>query len=116
MLNDYTGKVYLACGYTDMRKNIDGLAGMVQRQFHLEPCQRALFLFCGRRKDRIKGLYWEEDGFLLLYKRLEAGQFQWPRNGEEARQITAQQYRWLMEGLEIEQAKANRPVSGLRTI
>ena len=44
--------------------------------------QNALFLFCGRRKDRIKGLYWEGDGFVLLYKRLESGSFQWPRNGE----------------------------------
>ena len=108
--------VYLACGYTDLRQGIDGLAGKVQQQFHLEPFERALFLFCGRRKDRIKGLYWEEDGFVLLYKRLEAGRYQWPRDGEEAKQITAQQYRWLMEGLEIEQAKANRPVTGLRTI
>ena len=63
-----------------------------------------------------QGLYWEEDGFLLLYKRLEAGRFQWPRDGEEAKQITAQQYRWLMEGLEIEQAKANRPVTGVSTV
>ena len=107
MLNDFTCgcPVYLACGYTDLRRGIDGLAGLVQQQFHLNPYQRALFLFCGRRKDRIKGLYWEEDGFLLVYKRLEAGRFQWPRDGEEAKRITAQQYRWLMEGLEIEQRK-----------
>lgn len=53
---------------------------------------------------------------MLLYKRLEDGKFQWPRNGEEARQITPQQYRWLMEGLEIEQPKAHKPVSGLSMI
>ena len=118
MLNDFkcACPVYLACGYTDLRRGIDGLVGIVEREFHLDPYQNALFLFCGRRKDRIKGLYWEGDGFVLLYKRLEAGRYQWPRDGEEAKQITAQQYRWLMEGLEIEQAKANRPVTGLRTI
>lgn len=89
---------------------------MVQGQFGLDPFQKALFLFCGRRKDRIKGLYWEGNGFVLLYKRLEDGKFQWPRNGEEARQLTPQQYRWLMEGLEIEQPKAHKPVSGLSMI
>ncbi len=116
MLNDFkcSCPVYLACGYTDLRKGIDSLAGMVQRQFGLDPFQDALFLFCGRRKDRLKGLYWEGDGFLLVYKRLEAGSFQWPRNSEEAKRITAQQYRWLMEGLSVEQPKANRPLSGLK--
>lgn len=116
MLNDFKCgcPVYLACGYTDLRKGIDGLAGMVQREFHLDPFQEALFLFCGRRKDRIKGLYWEGDGFVLVYKRLEAGSFQWPRNGAETKRITAQQYRWLMEGLRVEQPKANRSLLGLR--
>ncbi len=118
MLNDFkcACPVYLACGYTDLRRGIDGLVGIVEREFHLDPYQNALFLFCGRRKDRIKGLYWEGDGFVLVYKRLEAGSFQWPRDGAEARGITAQQYRWLMEGLRVEQPKANRPVSGLRVV
>ena len=108
--------VYVACGYTDLRRGIDGLAGMVQTRFHLDPFQNALFLFCGRRKDRIKGLYWEGDGFVLVYKRLESGSFQWPRNGEEARQLTAQQYRWLMEGLSVEQPKAHKAASGLSIV
>ena len=118
MLSDFKCgcPVYLACGYTDLRRGIDGLAGLVQTQFRLNPFQNALFLFCGRRKDRIKGLYWEGDGFVLLYKRLESGSFQWPRNGEEARQLTAQQYRWLMEGLQIEQPKAHKTVSGLNIV
>ena len=68
MLNDFTGadKVYIACGYTDLRKGIDGLARMVQQQFELDPFTNTLFLFCGRRRDRFKGLYWEKDGFILL--------------------------------------------------
>ena len=86
----------------------------MQQRFQLNPLQNALFLFCGRRKDRIKGLYWEGDGFLLVYKRLEAGSFQWLRNGTETKRITAQQYRWLMEGVSVEQPRANRPVTGLR--
>lgn len=80
MLSDFTGadKVYIACGYTDLRRGIDGLAAMVQKQFHLDPFANTLFLFCGRRRDRIKALYWEGNGFVLLYKRLESGSFQWP--------------------------------------
>ena len=68
MLNDFTGadQVYIACGYTDLRKGIDGLARLVQQQFALDPFTNTLFLFCGRRRDRIKGLYWEKDGFILL--------------------------------------------------
>ena len=101
MLSDFTGaeKVYIACGYTDVRKGIDGLAAMVQQEFELDPFTNTLFLFCGRRRDRIKGLYWEGDGFILLYKRLERGVYQWPRNEREVREITPQQYRWLMDGL-----------------
>ncbi len=118
MLNDFKCNcpVYLACGYTDLRRGIDGLAGKVQGQFGLDPFQKALFLFCGRRKDRIKGLYWEGNGFVLVYKRLESGRFQWPRDGDEALALTAQQYRWLMEGLEIVQPKAHKPVSGANMI
>ena len=115
MLSDFTAAdhVYIACGYTDLRRGIDGLASIVQAQFQLDPFSNTLFLFCGRRKYRIKALYWEGDGFVLLYKRLENGMFQWPRNGAEARELTWQQYRWLMEGLSVEQPKAHRPVKGL---
>lgn len=118
MLNDFQCgcPVYLVCGYADLRKGIDGLAGLVQGEFHLDPFQEALFLFCGRRKERLKGLYWEGDGFVLVYKRLETGRFQWPRNGKEAKEITAHRYRWLMEGLSVEQPKANRAVEELKLI
>ena len=112
MLNDFKCgcPIYLACGYTDLRRGIDGLAGLVQTRFQLDPFQNALFLFCGRRKDRLKGLYWEGDGFVLVYKRLESGSFQWPRNGEEARQLTPQQYRWLMEQLRLLKKKQSGSV------
>ena len=60
--------IYLACGYTDLRRGIDGLAQIVQQQFELDPFSNSLFLFCGKRRDRIKALLWEGDGFVLLYK------------------------------------------------
>ena len=103
--------VYLACGYTDLRYGIDGLAAIVQSRFHLDPFQkRTLFLFCGRRADRIKGLLWEGDGFLLLYKRLENGKFQWPRSTDDVLRMSSQQYRWLMEGLSISQKRLVKEV------
>lgn len=78
MLNDFSGadKVYIACGYTDLRKSIDGFATLVEQKFKLEPFSNTLFLFCGRRRDRIKGLYWGGGGIILLYKCLEHGEYQ----------------------------------------
>ena len=99
-------KIYIACGHTDMRKSIDGLAAIVQQNFQLNPFQNSLFLFCCRRRDRMKALYWEGDGFVLLYKRLESGSFQWPMNAQAVRSITYQEFRWLLEGLSIDQPKA----------
>lgn len=111
MLGDITTaqNIYVACGYTDMRKSIDGLSAIVQQQFDMNPFEPALFIFCGRRCDRIKALLWEGDGFLLLYKRLENGKFQWPRNESELKPLTWQQFRWLMEGLNIEQKQSIKP-------
>ena len=104
MLNEGTGfkKIYLATGYTDLRRGIDGLAAIVRFQFELDPYDRnTLFLFCGRRCDRIKALLWEGDGFLLMYKRLDNGAFNWPRSKDEAIRITEDQYQMLMQGLEV---------------
>ena len=101
-------QVSLVCGYTDMRRSIDGLAGIVKQNFGLEPCSGSLFLFCGRRRDRMKALLWEDDGFLLMYKRLDNGVFQWPRSESEAKLLTQEQFVWLMQGLSVEQPKAIR--------
>jgi transposase len=98
-------KVYIAVGYSDLRRGIDGFATIIQNTFHMNPQSDALFLFCGRRCDRIKALYWDGDGYILLYKRLESGKYQWPRTTEELKELTSQQFRWLMEGLSIYQKK-----------
>ena len=92
-----------------MRKAIDGLAAIVQQNFRLDVFLGRLFLFCGKRCDRIKALLWEEDGFVLLYKRIENGKYKWPRNLNEVKQITQQEFCWLMEVLSIEQKTAIRP-------
>ena len=81
MLKNLTAaNIYIVCGHTDMRKSIDGLAAIVSQQFKLNLFSDSLFLFCGRRRDRLKALLWEGDGFIMLYKRLENGRFNWPRN------------------------------------
>ena len=102
MLNDATcfKKIFIVTGYTNLRSGIDRLADTIRSYLGEDAIEAdTLYLFCGRRTDRIKGLVWENDGYLLLYKRLEAGQFQWPRTESEVRSITEQQFRWLMEGL-----------------
>ena len=99
---------YVACGYTDLRRGIDGLAAIVSQQYGGCLSEESLFLFCGRRTDRIKALYWSGDGYILLYKRLSNGRFQWPRSEAELRLIDHQSFRWLMEGLKIEQRTAIR--------
>jgi transposase len=89
-----------------MRKSIDGLMAIIRDTFEMDPYSNSLFLFCGRRCDRIKALHHEKDGFCLLYKRLDEGRYQWPRNASEARELSRQEFRWLLEGLSVEQPRA----------
>lgn len=89
-----------------MRRSIDGLMAIVRDSFELDPYSNSLFLFCGKRCDRLKALHFDKDGFVLLYKRLDAGRFPWPRNPDEVKTLTRQEFRWLMEGLAIQQPKA----------
>ena len=77
-------RVYLACGATDLRKSIDGLAALVQQAFALDPFSQAWFVFCNRDRDKLKLLRWDHNGFWLYYRRLERGHFQWPHAGDGA--------------------------------
>ena len=110
MIGDITAadEIYIVCGYTDMRKSIDGLCAVVEDKLHMDPRRSAIFLFCGRRADRIKILMWEPDGFVLLYKRLSAvrGRYRWPRIRDEVRSLTWREFDWLMSGIDIEQPRA----------
>lgn len=98
--------VYLVTGYSDLRKGIEGLAAVVQGSLLLDPFDKSLYLFCGRRIDIIKGLLGEGVGFLLLYKRLDNGAFVGQGSETEARLLFEQEIRCLLEGLELEQPKA----------
>lgn len=112
MLGELSGiaKIYLVTGYTDMRKSIDGLMAIIRDVYYLDPYSNSLFLFCGRRCDRLKALHFDKDGFVLYYKRLDKGGiYKWPRSAAEVRALSRQEFRWLMEGLEIDQPKAIKP-------
>ena len=103
-------RIFIAVGFTDLRQGIDGFVTLVQNTFHMNPQTSTLFMFCGRRSDRIKALFWDGDGYILLYKRLETGRYQWPWNENELKELTMQKFRWLMEGLNIYQKKVIQPI------
>lgn len=102
--------VYLACGSTDMRKNIDGLAALVTHSFDLDLFSNCLFVFCNRGHDKLKILYWDNNGFWLCYRRLEHGRFKWPTRSEGAATMTIdrRQLQWLLDGLTLEQPQAHK--------
>lgn len=112
MLGDLSGvsRIYLITGRTDMRLSINGLMAIIRDTYQMDPYANALYLFCGRKQDRLKALHHNKTGFVLLYMQLDSGRFQWPRNACEVRALTRQEYRWLMEGLSIDQPKALHPV------
>ena len=96
-------RIILACGRTDLRKGIDGLAAMVRMSYGLDPLEEGtLFVFCGVKKDRLKGLLFEGIGFCLFTLRLSDGRFQWPSAPDEVRDITMEQYHRLLDGFAVE--------------
>lgn len=102
MLEDAAGirRVVIACGTVDLRKGIDGLAMIIGDKYKQNPFEKGtLFLFCGKRTDRCKGLLWMGTGFLLLYKRFEDGRMSWPRTTQEAAELAEEQFHYLMLGL-----------------
>lgn len=105
MLKEAAGiqRVVLKTGRTDLRRGIDGLKAIILLN-GMDPLEKGtLFLFCGRRNDRIRGLTFEGDGYLLMTKRLSGeNRFQWPRNEDDMKKITMEQYRNLMEGFAVE--------------
>jgi len=104
--------IYLAIGPTDFRKQISGLVALVQLQFGKDPFKEtSVFVFCNKKKDSVKILRYDRNGFVLAYKKLlERMKFQWPKDREEVKEISRKQVEWLLEGLSIEQKKAHHEV------
>ena len=109
---EYDG-IYIACHAVDFRKNVDGLAHIVKRDFKLCPFANYLFLFTNKSRDKIKGLSWDKNGFAMYYKRLDGkgGKFKWPKSPNAAREISAEQLRLLMSGLSVEPPRGFGDVS-----
>lgn len=105
-INSYDG-IYLACGATDLRKSVDGLAITVKQEFKIDPFGNYLFLFCNKNRNRLKALSWDRNGFILYYKRLDGAgaKFIWPRKPDDMRSITVKQLSLLMEGMSIDPPK-----------
>jgi transposase len=117
MLSDLGAEhVYLACGPTDMRKSIDGLAALVQVRFQLDPFGSNWFAFCNRDRDKLKILRWDNNGFWLYYRRLEKGRFKWPAavsslsTNSNLCVVSRRQLQWLLDGLKLEQKAAHPSV------
>ena len=104
--------IYICCGPTDMRKQTNGLMTLVKETFSLDPFMEALFVFCNRKRDRIKILEWDGDGFWLYFKRLERGYFHWPTtNGEETTMVLdAKELSYLIEGAKLEKKLKRKEV------
>ena len=104
-------RVYIATGITDMRKSINGLSILVADQLDLDPLSGHLFAFCNRKREIIKILYWDRNGFCLFQKRLEKNKFQWPETTEDVLKIHGNELSWLLDGLSLDQRQAHRQLS-----
>jgi len=95
-------QVYLCREFVDMRKSINGLSLLIESGLEQDPFSNRLFVFCNKKRDKIKMLYWERNGFVLWYKRLEKQRFKWPKqfNGDVV-SLTGQEINWLLDGIDI---------------
>ena len=104
-------RVFLCLAPVDMRRSFDGLASVAEGVARQSPLSGNLFVFRGRRGDRVKILYWDRDGYALWYKRLEAGVFRFPADTREAREITAAELGMILEGIDVSAVKRSKRFS-----
>jgi len=104
--------VYLCRQVVDFRKSINGLSAMVEEELGLDPFGPHLFVFCNRRRDKIKILYWERSGFVLWYKRLEKERFPWPRRDRsDVVTMTGRELNWLLDGIDLFRLQPHQTIS-----
>ncbi len=103
-------QVFIATGVTDMRKSINGLSIVVEEELELNPLSGYMFAFCNLKRDIVKILYWDRNGFCLWHKRLEKDSFQWPETAEDVCEIHARELAWLLDGLPLKQEQAHRSI------
>ena len=100
--------IWLARQATDLRKSFDSLAEVVRQQLQDDPLSGQLFVFRNKRGDRVKLLYWDEDGFVIVYKRLEAGTFRFPAASGAGVQMRAADLQMLLDGVDLSSVKRGR--------
>jgi transposase len=110
----FDGKnIFLACGATDLRKQINGLMLTVQSSFKLDPFSEAVYVFCNRSRDCLKILEWDGDGFWLHIKRLECGRFKWPSSdAEKTMALSCEELACMLSAPGLEQKLRHNPVIG----
>jgi len=107
-----TARVHLCRDPVDFRKAINGLSILVAEELALDPFSAHVFAFCNRRRDQVKLLYWERNGFVLWQKRLEKDRFPWPRDeGEVVREVSGRELNWLLDGLDVFRLRPHEELS-----
>ena len=106
IMKEYGLRVFLAPGFTDMRKSINGLSILVD-SLRFDPFSGHLFVFCNRRQTMLKILYWDRNGFCLWHKRLEKHRFSWPDSVDAVMEIEPRSLSWLLDGLSLQQPRAH---------
>ncbi len=109
-------KVYVHREAVDFRKSINGLATVVEQALGLDPFGAALYVFGNRRRDRVKILIWERNGFWLLMKRLEADRFVWPRDQAAVIELDVAQLHWLLAGVDLEALRGHPMLAYRRAV
>ena len=101
-------RVFVCLVPVDMRRSFDGLASLAEQVVGENPLSGHLFVFRGRRGDRVKILYWDRDGYALWYKRLESGVFRFPVDGSNAQEISAADLGLILEGIDLRSVKRQK--------
>lgn len=104
-------RVYIAIGNTDMRKAINGLSILVESQMELNPLSGHIFVFSNKRRNMIKILYWDQNGFCLWQKRLEKHRFIWPESRQEVMEVEQRELMWLIDGLDVSNMRGHGRLS-----
>jgi transposase len=103
-------RIWLGTAPVDLRRSFDGLAEQVRHQLHNDPLSGHVFVFRNKRGDRVKLLYWDEDGFVIVYKRLEEGTFRWPATVPDQASVTlrAAELAMLLDGIDWSKAQRSK--------
>ena len=102
------GEVYICIEPVDFRKQAPGLAAVVQDELALDPFCEQIFAFTNRRRDRVRLLVWERNGFVLWSKRLERQRFHWPGSEEAVMTLSGQELNWLLDGFDLSRWQPHR--------